>query len=270
MGILGYGAIGGAVADYVISRMEGVRLRAVVDTTESDRITDLLRRVEGLHFYDRPEPLADLRLDVVLEAASPAAVREHAVSLVTSGKDLIVMSVGGLVDPGVLQQVWEAADASGRKVILPCGAIAGISAIQAAVTGGEIQEVVLRTTKAPRSLQGAPYITERGLNLGELAERELIFSGNVLQAVDGFPRNLNVGAAVALAGPGPERTQVQIYADPAATRTTHELTVRGDFGQMHISLAHRPNPENPRSSMMAGFSALSTLKKYCQPVVMGY
>lgn len=270
LGILGCGAIGGAVAQYAVDRMESVRLQAVVDRSESDHVRSLCRRVEGLRYYDDAGALAGVPLDVILEATDPSVVRKHAASLVASGKDLIVMSVGGLVDREVFRRVREAAAASNQKVIVPCGAIAGISAIQAAGTAGEIRDVLLRTTKAPRGLQGAPYVSDRGLDLEGFSERELVFSGNVLQAVMGFPQNLNVSAAVALAGVGPEKTRVEIYADPGSKFTTHELHVRGDFGTMCISLENHPSPDNPRSSRLAALSAISALQKYTEPVLMGY
>lgn len=270
VGIMGYGAIGGAVAEHIISRMEGVRLRAVIDVSEKERVIDLRRRVEDLRFFTDPRQLGDVKLDVLLEAANPAAVRDHAAFLAGSGMDLIIMSVGGLVDPVVFRQVWEAAEAAGSRVILPSGAVTGISTIEAANVSGGLDEVRLRTVKAPRSLRGAPYLQQHGLDLDELDEARMIFSGNVLEAVAGFPKNINVGAALALAGLGPERTRVEIHADPQATHTRHEILVRGDFGELSAAVTNRPHPANPSSSVIASLSAISALVKYCQPVVMGY
>ncbi len=270
VGIMGYGAIGGAVAEHIMTRMEGVRLSVVVDVSEKERIIDLMRRLEDLHFLTDPRQLDGADLDVLLESANPAAVRDHAAFLAGSGIDLIIMSVGGLVDPVVLRRVWEAAEEAGSRVILPSGAVTGISTIEAANVSGGLKEVRLRTVKAPRSLRGAPYLLKNQLNLEELDEARMIFSGNVLEAVEGFPKNLNVGAALALAGLGPERTRVQIHADPEATHTRHEILARGDFGELRASITNRPHPANPSSSMMASLSAISALAKYCSPLVMGY
>jgi len=153
-------------------------------------------------YCSRPEDLLSEPLDLVFEAANPAVVREHLLPLLRSGKDVMLMSIGGLVDPELLKQATELAGNTGRKIILPFGAISGISTLKAAGLAGELDSVTLRSTKAPAGLRGAPYLTERGLTLQGLREKELIFAGSVTEAVAAFPKNVNITAAVALAGLG--------------------------------------------------------------------
>ena len=100
-------------------------------------------------YCSRPEDLLSEPLDLVFEAANPAVVREHLLPLLRSGKDVMLMSIGGLVDPELLKHATELAGNTGRKIILPFGAISGISTLKAAGLAGELDSVTLRSTKAP-------------------------------------------------------------------------------------------------------------------------
>ena len=123
--------------------------------------------------------------------------------------------------------------------------------------------------KNPKGLSGAPFIEERNIDPYSFHEKTLIFDGNAKEAVRAFPANVNVAASLSLAGIGPEKTQVKIFVDPGASRNIHEIVVTGDFGKLTCLIENVPSPDNPRTSLLAGLSAIATLKKIIEPLHIG-
>ncbi|MFQ5800136.1 MAG: aspartate dehydrogenase domain-containing protein, partial [Candidatus Hydrothermarchaeales archaeon] len=134
---------------------------------------------------------------------------------------------------------------------------------------GRLFEVELKTIKSPASLEGAPYIVEKGMDLSGIKKRTVIFSGNASEAVAGFPSNVNVAAALAISGIGVRKTRVKIIADPAVERNIHEIRAKGDFGELSFRTENLPSQKNPKTSLLAALSAVSTLKKITNPIKIG-
>ena len=194
--------------------------------------------------------------DLVVEAAGPDAVGELLPSVIEHGKDLIVLSVGGLV--GREEQLREA----GRhqtKVYCPSGAIAGIDAVRAAAVG-RIDGARITTRKPPQGLLGAPYFKERALDPESLTEETIVFMGSAREACLQFPANINVSAALSLAGIGVDETQVTIVADPHTNRNVHRVEVWGDFGRIETITENVPS-ENPKTSRLAALSAIALIQR---------
>jgi aspartate dehydrogenase len=212
--------------------------------------------------------VSELEPDVVVEAAGPSVVRDHTESWLASGCDVLVMSVGALADAGLLSRIEAAARASGHSVLVPSGAIGGLDAVRAARLAG-LDAVELRTTKPPRSLTGAPGIVAAGVDLDTLTVPTIVFEGNALEAVVAFPANLNVVAALSLAGLGPERTRVVLVAEPGETRNVHEIRARGAFGELTLRFANLPSAENPKTSALAPFAALALLRRRAEAIQVG-
>lgn len=93
-----------------------------------------------------------------------------------------------------------------------------------------------------------------------------VFTGTAREAIEGFPTNVNVAACLSLAGIGADRTMVKIVADPAASKTQHEITVVGDFGELYTCVKNVIHPENPKTSFLAALSAIRTLKGITEPI----
>lgn len=222
----------------------------------------------------RPALLMDARqvpeagADLVVEAAGPSVVRDHAEAWLAAGVDVLVMSVGALVDAALLARMEAAARAAGRSVLVPSGAIGGLDAIRAARLAG-LDLVELRTTKAPRSLAGAPGIAQAGIDLDAISGPTVVFEGNAMDAVVAFPANLNVVAALSLAGLGPERTQVVLVADPAESRNVHEIRAVGAFGELTLRFANLPSADNPKTSALAPFAALALIRRRAEAIQVG-
>jgi aspartate dehydrogenase len=202
--------------------------------------------------------------DLVVECASVQAARDIALSVLKKGKGLMVLSVGALVDADFRQSIYEAARANKCCVYIPSGAIGGIDALLGA-SQGAINRVTLTTTKPSRGLETAPYVLENDVNL---TRSGLIFEGTADEAIAGFPQNINVSATLALAGVGFEKTIVRIAVDPSYTHNVHVVEVEGEFGTFTARFENVPT-ENKRTSKLAAYSAVATLKRIIDPVKLG-
>ena len=202
--------------------------------------------------------------DLVVECASVEAARDVALAVLNKGKDLMLLSVGALVDADFRNRVYSAAQTHKCHLYIPSGAVGGIDALLAAAQG-VIEQVTLTTTKSPASLKNAPYVLRKNTNL---ARAGIIFEGTADEAIEGFPADINVSASLALAGVGFERTHVRIAVDPASTRNVHVVEVEGDFGAFVARFDNVPS-ENKRTSKLAAYSAIATLRKVTGAVRLG-
>lgn len=198
--------------------------------------------------------------DLVVEAASQAAAKDIMPKVVARGVDIMIMSVGALVDDCFRDMVLEKAKTSEAKVYVPSGAVCGTDGLRSSQVGG-LEEVELVTTKPPKSLQGIKYIIDQGIDLNTLTEKVTIFTGSAREAVSLFPRNINVAATVSLLGMGFDDTKVTIVCDPNSDSNSHELRIKGEFGEMVCHTYNVPSPDNPKTSYLAAMSAISALKR---------
>jgi aspartate dehydrogenase len=199
-------------------------------------------------------------MDTVLEAASQAVLRQVAGPVLEHGRDLVALSVGALADEAFYQSLKERAEQQGRRVYLPAGAVGGLEALAAAAVAG-LDSVVLTTTKPPQALPG--------VNAGTLSKPVCLYEGPAREAVKRFPQNVNVAAAVSLAGIGFDRTMVRVVADPAATRNVHRIEARGPFGELTLEFRLLPSPGNPKTSYLAALSAIRLLRRLSEALRLG-
>lgn len=204
------------------------------------------------------EPLAD----IVVECAPAALLPSIAEPVLRAGKELIVLSVGALLDR---LELVDLARATGGRITVPTGALLGLDAVAAAAESG-IDSVKLVTRKPPLGLAGAPHLA--GRDLAGLTEAVQVFAGTARGAAKGFPANLNVSVALALAGIGPDRTEVEIWADPAVTRNTHTITLRSPVADLTMTIENVPS-ENPKTGRITALSVVSLLRKRTAPLAVG-
>ena len=194
--------------------------------------------------------------DVIFEAASQDAVKMYALKVLEKGKDIIIMSIGSLFEDDFRSKLEETARKNHAKLYLPSGAVCGIDGILSA-SCDVIDKVTLVTTKPPKAL-GKNY-----------KKRTVVFNGTAREAVQKFPKNINVAANLSIAGIGFEKTCVEIVADPVATRNSHKILAHGRFGRLRAEIENMPNPNNPGSSYLASLSAIATLKRILNPIQIG-
>lgn len=264
VGLIGYGTIGRTLADAIRGGDAGdVTLVVVLDLFETSPFGG--EPDEPAYTTDIVAFLAQ-ETELVIEAASQSVLRKFAAQVLAAGKNLMAMSVGAFADADFLQQMRELAEQRGQRIYLPSGAIGGLDALSAAAID-EIDEVVLTTTKPPGGLQGVEL--EPGIDLATLTEPVCIYEGPAVEAVKRFPKNVNVAAALSLAGIGVHKTRVRVVADPNSTRNSHRVEARGRFGQFTIELRLLPSPTNPRTSYLASLSAIRMLRNLTEPVRIG-
>jgi aspartate dehydrogenase len=213
------------------------------------------------HFTDAAQFLAHENLDIVVECASQAVVRELGASILNSGRSLLLMSSGALMSQPLFDQLKAAADAHGARIIVPSGAVGGIDALRAVQS--DLASVTIVSTKRPAALSGAPGFAE--YENREINEPVTVFEGSAAAAVKLFPANVNVAATVSLAGIGPDRTGVRVVADPDAPGNVHEIHATGGFGEFRFRLVNRPHPQNPKTSHLAVLAAIESLRALVNP-----
>ena len=202
--------------------------------------------------------------DLIIEAAGGDVVPELAKKAFAAGKDLMVISVGALLDhPDVMAESRR----TGCRLYVPSGAIAGLDGIKSASVG-QITHVTHTTRKPPMGLEGAPYLVEHGISLAGLREEKEIFSGSARDACHGFPANVNVTGAVSLAGIGPDQTRVRILAVPGLARNCHDIEVEGEFGRLHVHLENIPS-ENPKTGKLTALSIIRAVQDAVDTVRIG-
>lgn len=261
IGLIGCGAIGKVIVDAV--RREKFGTIVVL----YDRIPERAERIAGnAEIAPSFEKFIDVDVDVVVEAASQEAVEEYAVSVLEKA-DLMVMSAGAFARCDLLERIEKVARKNRRRVYLPSGAVSGLDALKSV---SEIaNEVVLTTVKSPDALAGAPFFKIYGVKPEEIKDKTTLFTGTAREAVRLFPQNVNVAAAVSLAGIGFDRTLVKVVAEPGLNMNIHELRVKGDFGEFIAVTRNFPFPKNPKTSYIAALSAVRTLKRIGERIVVG-
>ncbi len=262
IGIVGCGAISQALLRAADTGKLPVSVAGVSSRTE-DRAREFLATLENPPpDLDRDQLIADS--DLVVETAGGHVVPELARDTFAAGKDLMVISIGALLDhPEIIQQSRD----SGCRLLAPSGAIAGLDGIKSACAG-RVDRVTMVSRKPPQALEGAPYLLEREISLAGLEQEMELFSGSAREACKGFPANLTVSAAVSLAGIGPDRTQVRIVAVPGLERNCHDIEVEGEFGLLTVHIENIPS-ENPRTGRLTALSIIRSVQDAVDPVRIG-
>jgi aspartate dehydrogenase len=261
IGLLGCGAIGTQIALAIDSGKIPAELTHIYDfdKTKSDLLIHKLKKKPII--AENPHMLSSYPVDIVVEAASQEAVRNHALSILQNRRDLLIMSVGALLDESVLEILLDACKEFQRKIYIPSGAIAGLDALRSAKD--ELESVVLTTIKNPKSLKGAKFFETSNVDIDNIKTKTVLFDGPAKDAVSLFPANINVAALLSLAGLGSVDTKVQIVADPATDKNTHHIEASGRFGKITINIENVPDPSNPKTSRLATLSAIECLRMAC-------
>jgi aspartate dehydrogenase len=258
----GLGALGFAVAREIDRRPDLFDLVSVAVRNVAKaqcKFQDLTRRPQIVAARDLAAA------DIVVEAAAAAAFREIVRPAVDRGRIVVVASGAALL---ANFDLVELARGTGAVLLVPSGAIGGLDAVRAAALD-QIEQITLKTRKPPLSLSGAPYLQQRGVDLAAISKPACVFAGTAREAASGFPANANVAAAIALAGIGPDRTQVEIWADPGVDRNIHEIRLVATIARLTITVEAVPSADNPRTSRLAAMSVVACLHRLQGPLQVG-
>jgi aspartate dehydrogenase len=248
IGLLGCGNIGRIIAKY----RPATPCVAVYDRFP-ERAGALAESLDA-RACARFEDFIAMDFELLVEAASIEAVRAYAEPALRNGKDLVMLSVGALADADFRQRLVRIANERRRRIRIPSGALFGLDNLKIGRIS-RLDQLVMRTRKPPRSL---------GL---EVSEPTCLFRGDASECVRRFPKNVNVAVTVSLAAGRP--IQVELWADPALTRNTHEVIVDGEFGEADLRVSNLPSPDNPATSYLAALSILTLLDDLDNPLVVG-
>lgn len=264
LAIAGLGAIGMRAAQAVdAGDVPGMRLVAV-SANDRERAT---RRVADFRTPPPVLPLAELAevADVIVECAPAAVFAELAEAAIEKGLCLLPLSVGVLMDrPDLIER----AARTGARIFVPTGALIGLDTVRAMAVG-TIHSATLQTRKPPKGLAGAPHLIENDIDISALTEPLCVLRGSARDAARGFPANVNVAAALALASIGPDRTQVEVWADPTIDRNIQSVTITSDSGEATMTMNNIPSDENPRTGRIVANSVIATLRRMTAPLVAG-
>lgn len=261
IGLLGCGAIGTQIALAIDSGKIPATLTHVYDGSK-DASSSLVEKLKNKpEIVENSHLLSSQSIDIVVEAASQNAVKDAALSVLQNKKDLMIMSVGALLDESIYEILSDACKDFKKTIYLPSGAIAGLDGLKS--IKGELDSLSITTTKHPRSLKGAKFFENSEIDLDIITSSTAIFEGTAKEAVSLFPANINVAALLSLVGIGSEKTRVKIVADPNTDKNTHHIEATGKFGRMTFTIENFPDPNNPKTSRLAILSAIETLRKYC-------
>jgi aspartate dehydrogenase len=222
----------------------------------------------GVGFVTSLDALVALKPDAVIEAASHDAVRQYAAPLLEAGIPVIVLSGGALCDDALRAKLERLAAERRTLLYVPSGGIGGLDALKAACAAG-VDEVEITVTKPPAAWQDIPYVERLGVDLDRLSGPTTLFDGTAREGVPHFPANVNIAAVLAMAGVGFDRTRLKIVADPALRFNTHYISVRGRTGSISIKFESAPSPDNPKTALLACYSALAAIKALGSPVRYG-
>lgn len=262
VGLAGLGAVGLEVAKRLIDGIDGLTL-AAVSVRDADKARRNLPQIGDLIALRTIDALAD-DCDIVVECLPPAYFRDVAISAIDKGRIFMPLSVAQLLQNGDL---IERAKAKGARILVPTGGLIGFDAVRAAAEGN-ITSVTMVTRKPPNGLDGAPYLTERGISLKNLDKPLKVFEGSARDGAKGFPTNVNVAAALSLAGIGPDKTRLEIWADPALKLNTHRIEVESDTARFSMQIENVPS-ENPRTGKIVALSTIAALRALVSELKIG-
>ena len=261
VGLAGLGAVGLEVARRLTAGVPGLTLAAIA-VRDADKARRALPQL-GSTPVKAATALAD-DCDVVVECLPPALFRDVAISAIDKGRIFMPLSVAQLL------QNWELvarAKANGARILVPTGGLIGFDAVRAAAEG-TIRSVNMITRKPPNGLDGAPYLVDRSISLKNLDQPLKVFDGTAREGARGFPTNVNVAAALSLAGIGPDRTHLEIWADPNVTRNTHTITVDADTARFTMTIENVPS-DNPRTGKSVAPSTIAALRALVSELKVG-
>jgi aspartate dehydrogenase len=260
--IAGLGAIGRVLARHLNAGLPGLTLAAVAPRNREKAREFLAEQGIGVPILrlDELPAVADL----VIESAPADVLEAICRPMLSAGKRVMVLSAGALLPR---PELIDLAKANGGQIIVPTGALLGLDAVSAAAEG-KIHSVRMTTRKPPMGLEGAPHLVVNRIDVSAITEPRLVFSGSARAAAVGFPANVNVAAALSLAGIGPDRTMIDVWADPGVTRNCHRIEVDADSARFTLEIENVPS-ENPKTGRITALSVLAALRKLHTPLRVG-
>ncbi len=260
IGIIGGGVMARLIFDSVQRGELGTATVVAVAGRSDASKGKALAKAYGAPFVTTIDALLATNPDVVIEAASHDAVRSHALPVLERGIAFIVLSGGALTDDALRAKVEAAAARHNAMLYVPSGGIGGLDALKGVCAAGA-EHVEIAVTKPPAAWKDIPYVERLGIDLDRMTGPVVLFDGTAREGVPHFPANVNIAAVLSMAGIGFDRTRLKVVADPALKFNTHFIYIRGKTGTISIKFESVPAPDNPKTALLACYSAIAALKQ---------
>jgi aspartate dehydrogenase len=255
VGLIGCGAIGSAIIHAWPTLPAGnLQLTAVLGRRHN--LHRLPPEVCGAEVMTSIGSFMKTQPDIVIEAASHQAVAAHGAAILSGGCEFHVFSIGALADDELRDQLLDCARRSGGKIVIPSGALAGLDGLRSMKASG-LTHVKYTCIKPPDAWRST--LAEEQIDLDGLESARCIFHGSARSAARAYPRNANLAAAVAFAGLGLDRTEVELIADPYALENTARVQAYTTNAKLDVTLAGTGFSSNPKSSQITAMSAIAAL-----------
>jgi aspartate dehydrogenase len=268
IGIIGGGVIAKLFCEHVKrGDMGEAQVVAIVGRSDASKGKPLAASY-GVPFVTSREDLLAAQPEVVIEAAGHEAVRDWGEALLARRIAFIVLSGGALCDDALRAKLEAAARDNHTLLYVPSGGIGALDALKGVCVAG-CDSVEIAVTKPPAAWKNIAYVEKLGVNLDALTGPTVLFDGSARDGVPHFPQNVNIAAVLSMAGIGFDRTRLKVVADPALKFNTHFINIHGVTGSIAVKFESVPFPDNPKTAMLACYSALAAFKQFNSPVRYG-
>jgi len=184
------------------------------------------------------------KVDLVVETAVSQVVEEYGREIVKH-THFMPFSITALSNQQLLDDILSVASANQHQLFIPHGAILGLDGI---FDGKKLfDEVQIVTIKNPKSM---------GRND---VSRVTVFEGSAREVAKLMPRNVNVHAALALAGIGFDKTKSVLISDPNTIENTHIITAKSNGTTFEI--VTKSNPIGAVTGAFTPISAYGSVKR---------
>ena len=229
IGIAGYGFIGRHLVEHLLQGREPDLTLAFVWNRSPERLAGLPPELILRDLADAAGKGADL----VVELAHPSVTREHGRKIL-AGADYLVTSVTALADDALRGALVETAQANGRRLFVPHGALVGLDTL--VEQRHRLAEVRITFRKHPKNLD----FSESGIDLAIVDGPTVLYDGPARGIAPLFPRNINTMIACALATVGLDRCRAVLIADPALDKAYAEVEATGKDGSRIATFSDQP------------------------------
>lgn len=269
VGIIGLGAIGQTVANYIESGEAGnVELVSLLCRDKNKHLEKNAH--QSIHFKaiitDNSEQFFAQQPDIVIEAAGQETLKQYGLTVLERGIDLFVSSIGLFTNDETLSQFIASAEKYGSKILLSSGALPAIDWMSAASLAN-VKSVSITQTKPTSSWQSTP--AEKLVDLQKIETTTCFFEGSAREAANMFPKSSNITAMLALATAGLDDTKVKLYADPINSIMNTNIEFDSSAGKLQVDWQGVPSPVNPSTSADVPLAIIKSIKNLASPISYG-
>lgn len=255
LGILGNGFLAGIIVEACLKGMlEEYELTGILGRTGEK--TELLAQKGNCRACGTIDELLRLSPDYIAEAASVQAVKDYGVKILSSGVNMVVLSIGAFADREFYEEVRRTAAEHDARVHIAPGAVGGFDVLRTVSLMGQTRADI-RTKKGPASLKNTPLFKEE---LMTDIQESCVFTGNAKEAIALLPTKVNVAVAASLSTTGPENTGVNIFSVPGMVGDDHKITAETQGVKAVVDIYSS-------TSAIAGWSVVAALQNIVSPIV---